>query len=98
MGAVARFADSTGHRTFTARRWGGAFDALLAWHRTGDRPAPGEQKYRIDENIRRIVGVLRGTVPAYGASTSAARRVRVVRCGLDGAARARVLGFQAEMR
>ena len=41
---VARFVDAAGHCNFTAGQTGGAFDALLAWARTGQRPAAGEQK------------------------------------------------------
>ena len=41
---VARFVDRAGHCNFTAAETGGAFDALLAWAREGQRPAGGEQK------------------------------------------------------
>lgn len=41
---VARFVSATGHCNFTPAQTGGAFDALLAWARKGERPAPGEQK------------------------------------------------------
>jgi pimeloyl-ACP methyl ester carboxylesterase len=41
---VARFVEANGHCNFTPAQTGHAFDALLAWARTGERPAPGEQK------------------------------------------------------
>lgn len=41
---VARFVEADGHCNFTPAHTGDAFDALLAWARTGTRPAAGEQK------------------------------------------------------
>lgn len=41
---VARFVEAEGHCNFTPTQTGVAFDALLAWARTGTRPAAGEQK------------------------------------------------------
>lgn len=39
---LAKFANARGHCTFTPEQTGAAFDELLAWLRTGKRPAPGE--------------------------------------------------------
>lgn len=41
---IVRFVEADGHCNFTPAQTGSAFDALLAWVRLGESPAPGEQR------------------------------------------------------